>query len=34
MTEYSITAEELQDIFDLMADGWRCITLEEGETLL
>jgi exoribonuclease II len=33
MNEYSITAEELQEIFDLMADGWRCTTLEEGATL-
>ena len=33
MNEYSITADELQEIFELMEDGWRCTTLEEGETL-
>lgn len=27
MNEYSITAEELQEIFDLMADGCRCTTV-------
>lgn len=29
MAEYSITAEEMQEIVQLMADGWKCDELTE-----
>ena len=31
--EYSITAEELQEIMELMANGWKCEKFEVDETL-
>ena len=31
--EYNITAEELQEILDLVANGWNCERFEADETL-
>lgn len=33
MAEYSITAEEMKEIVDLIGKGWRCVSLEADETL-
>lgn len=33
MKEYSVTAKELQDIMELMANGWECDKFESDETL-
>lgn len=33
MNEYSITSEELQEIMELITDGWKCEKFEANSTL-